>query len=65
MKLNPYPEKIQDEASGIMVENIKHKAWEEGYIACNQKWKNGIEKEARVYKIAPDLMQITMTVSDW
>ena len=35
MKVNPYPEEIQDEASGIMVRNIKHKVWEEGYKACS------------------------------
>ena len=32
---NPYPEKIQDEASGIIVRNIRHDIWQEGYNTRN------------------------------
>jgi len=30
-KLNPYPEMISDESSGIRVPNIAHRIWLEGY----------------------------------
>ena len=31
--LNPYPEMITDESSGIRVPNIAHRIWLEGYKA--------------------------------
>ena len=31
--LNPYPEMITDESSGIQVPNITHRIWLEGYKA--------------------------------
>ena len=32
-KLNPYPETITDDCSGILVPNIAHRIWFEGYQA--------------------------------
>ena len=31
--LNPYPETITDESSGMQVPNIAHRIWQEGYEA--------------------------------
>lgn len=36
-KLNPYPEMITDECSGIRVPNIAHRIWLEGYKAGSKE----------------------------
>ena len=35
--LNPYPEMISDESSGIQVANLAHKIWLEGYEAGREE----------------------------
>ncbi len=34
---NPYPQTITDEASGLKVSSEKHRIWQEGYKACQDR----------------------------
>ncbi len=49
---NPYPERIEDECSGIGVPSDKHRIWQEGYEAG---WKEAKDIVQKVNAQADDL----------
>ncbi len=44
MHKNPYPQNIEDEASGVLVTNDEHRAWQGGYEAGWNEAKAIVQK---------------------
>jgi len=67
---NPYPETITDEASGIVVTDLRHRIWEEGYkagkeVGGERRMKNNERAMLTIREVAHRLNIHPNTVRRW